>query len=444
MPPLMQLPEYKVNSLLDFSPLDRGIQQYKQDSERARRADVARTAGNALMSGDYKGAMGTALAGDRADLAGVAMQARAADSHEKDSDLKRQYMQIDRMGRIAAAAADDPNPANRQKAHAWLLSQHPGRDKLDPMYLDPNTGLKMLAAEAGQYKSELEKKMEVAKLGLMQAQTHQAYRKDEPEIFRIMKGAGIDPMSDEGRKIVMGKMGGESPANVREWQYYNQLGPDQQAAYRQMRRADKTVDTGTEFVNISNPAAPRIAKDVAGAASLKEQGKAQGQAAVELPAVLQRADDALATIEKLRSHPGREWGTGAAGFLPGIPGTAQKDFVELNEQAKGGAFLQAFQLLKGGGAITNIEGDKATKAIARLDRTQTKQGYMDALKDLEAVIRSGAERARAKAQGIAPQQQAPVPKAEIAPGVKVNSVEEAMALPPGTRFVTPDGREKIR
>lgn len=172
MPPLMQLPGYQIqNALLDFAPLNQGIDAYRQGQKDVRRAETAQNAGNALMAGDYKGAMGTALAGDRADIAGVAMQARAADSHEQDAALKRQYTQIDRMGRIAAAAADDPNPANRQKAHAWLISQHPGKDKLDPMYLDPNTGLKMLAAEAGQYKSELEKKMEAAKLGLIYAQT---------------------------------------------------------------------------------------------------------------------------------------------------------------------------------------------------------------------------------------------------------------------------------
>lgn len=274
------------------------------------------------------------------------------------------------------------------------------------------------------------------------AQINNLNRREEPEIARTLRVFGIDPMSDEGRRIGLSKMGGEAPASVREWNYYNGLNPEQQAAYRQMKRSDKTVDTGTEFVNISNPNATRIAKDVSGAASLKEQGKAQGQAAVELPAVLQRADDALATIEKLRTHPGREWGTGSIGIIPGIPGTHQKDFVELNEQAKGGAFLQAFQLLKGGGAITNIEGDKATKAIARLDRTQTREGYLSALKDLESVIVAGAERARAKARGGATVPQGP--QAKIAPAVQVKSVDEAMALQPGTRFMTPDGREKIR
>lgn len=208
----MQLPGYKINNaLLDFAPLNQGIDSYRQGQEASRRAEVARTAGNALMSGDYKGAMGTALAGDRADLAGVAIQARAADSHEQDAALKRQYMQIDRMGRIAAAAADDPNPDNRQKAHAWLISQHPGKDKLDPMYLDPNTGLKMLAAEAGQYKSELEKKMDAAKLGLVQAQIHQAYRKDEPDVVRTLRAAGIDPQSEHGRQLIMNSVKGGSP-----------------------------------------------------------------------------------------------------------------------------------------------------------------------------------------------------------------------------------------
>lgn len=208
----MQLPGYQIqNALLDFAPLNQGIDAYRQGQKDVRRAETAQNAGNALMAGDYKGAMGTALAGDRADIAGVAMQARAADSHEQDAALKRQYTQIDRMGRIAAAAADDPNPANRQKAHAWLISQHPGKDKLDPMYLDPNTGLKMLAAEAGQYKSELEKKMEAAKLGLVQAQTQASLRGNDPEIVRTMRAAGMDPKSAEGQQLIRNSIKGGGP-----------------------------------------------------------------------------------------------------------------------------------------------------------------------------------------------------------------------------------------
>lgn len=440
MPPLMQLPGYQVqNALLNYAPISEGLDTWRQGQEAVRRNDVAKASGNALMAGDYKGAMGTALAGDRADLAGLAMQAKSQASQEANHALDREHKMAIMYGGVAQQALQSKDPRVMQQAWQRMVSSHPEfAAKVQQFGVDPNdhaAGLNFVMAQAAGYRDPQDR-------ALKQAQINNLNRREEPEIARTLKAFGIDPMSDEGRRIGLSKMGGEAPASVREWNYYNGLNPEQQAAYRQMKRSDKTVDTGTEFVNISNPNAPRIAKDVSGAASLKEQGKAQGQAAVELPAVLQRADDALATIEKLRTHPGREWGTGSTGIIPGIPGTHQKDFVELNEQAKGGAFLQAFQLLKGGGAITNIEGDKATKAIARLDRTQTREGYLSALKDLESVIVAGAERARAKARGGATVPQGP--QAKIAPAVQVKSVDEAMALQPGTRFMTPDGREKIR
>ena len=195
------------------------------------------------------------------------------------------------------------------------------------------------------------------------------------------------------------------------------------------------MDAGTHFVLIdpvTRQPISTIPKDLAGTESAKTQGKAQGQAVIDLPGAIARSEEALATIEKLRSHPGKDWGTGSTGWLPGIPGTQQKDFVELNEQAKGGAFMQAFQMLKGGGAITNIEGDKATKAIARLDRSQSKRGYDAALADLEAVVKSGMERARQRAQ------------ASSAPASNNQQPYAARVQPQQPRTVPPEAVDRLK
>lgn len=161
-------------------------------------------------------------------------------------------------------------------------------------------------------------------------------------------------------------------------------------------------DTGTGYQGINritNQPQSFIPKDVAGAAAQKEIGEAQGQAQADLPRQTDNANAALQTIEAIRSHPGRGFGTGSTGILPGVPGTQQRDFIALVDQAKGKAFLEAFNSLKGGGAITEMEGKKATDAIARLDRTQSETGFLKALDDLEAVIRSGVARAQKKAGG---------------------------------------------
>jgi hypothetical protein len=158
--------------------------------------------------------------------------------------------------------------------------------------------------------------------------------------------------------------------------------------------------TGTEIIDKATGLPIRnVAKDVRGAASQKTQGEAQGTAVAALPTIESNANRAIDTINKIRNHPGKQYGLGAAGVLPGVPGTQQKGFVTLVDQAKGQTFLEAFNSLRGGGAITESEGKKATEAFARLDRAQTAEDFDAGLADLEAVIKEGVRVARVKAGG---------------------------------------------
>lgn len=153
-------------------------------------------------------------------------------------------------------------------------------------------------------------------------------------------------------------------------------------------------------------------------AAAEERGRAIGKtqgANAPNPAAAQKADEALRIIEKTKSHPGRSWGTGVTGVIPGIPGTSQRDFVALVDQIKGKAFLEAFESLKGGGQITEAEGKKASDAIARLDRGQTGAGFLEALADLEHVIKVG----RARARG----EPAPAQPAATTPGDSSREIE---------------------
>lgn len=130
---------------------------------------------------------------------------------------------------------------------------------------------------------------------------------------------------------------------------------------------------------------------------LAAENTAQG--AIDLPKVLSAAQNSLGIIKQIREHPGRRLGTGATAYLPGIGGTAQKDFIDLVEQAKGGAFLTALESLKGSGQVTVIEGDKGTAAIARMNRAQSEEGFLKALDDYEAVINAAVSRATERAGG---------------------------------------------
>jgi hypothetical protein len=159
-------------------------------------------------------------------------------------------------------------------------------------------------------------------------------------------------------------------------------------------------DLGTSVVGVQplgGQSQVVLPKDVAGQASQQEQGQLEGAAIANMPSVLGKAEQAKKLIEDIRNDPAREAGTGISSLLNVVPGTRAFDFKQKVLQLQGQSFLSAFESLKGGGQITQIEGEKATQAIARLNTAQTEEGFLKALKDLEDVIDSGIARAKEKA-----------------------------------------------
>jgi hypothetical protein len=113
--------------------------------------------------------------------------------------------------------------------------------------------------------------------------------------------------------------------------------------------------------------------------------------------------------------PGFEDVIGAT-WRPGfrfIPGTAAADFDAKQKQIEGGTFLEAFERLKGGGQITQPEGEKATRAISRMERSVSEVAYVEAARELENIIRTALKRAEdryARLQGQKPAAQTGAPK----------------------------------
>lgn len=162
------------------------------------------------------------------------------------------------------------------------------------------------------------------------------------------------------------------------------------------------VDLGTAWgiLDRSGNVVSTIPKDVAGAASQTEVGKAQGEAQAGLTDAEATADEMLQSIELLKNHPGRETATGLSGTLDPrnyLPGTNAKNFEVARQQLLGQTFLQAYQKLRGGGQITEVEGAKAEAAIGRLSTAQGDAAFLKALNDLEDVVKAAKARARLKA-----------------------------------------------
>jgi hypothetical protein len=105
-----------------------------------------------------------------------------------------------------------------------------------------------------------------------------------------------------------------------------------------------------------------------------------------------------------KPHPGFENAVGAT-WLPGarfVPGTDAASFQALQDQVEGTAFLSAFEALKGGGAISEKEGAKATAARLRMTLAQDEKEYVKAAREFQEVVRVGVQNAQRKAGGVAP------------------------------------------
>lgn len=139
------------------------------------------------------------------------------------------------------------------------------------------------------------------------------------------------------------------------------------------------------------PGGPADAKKLAA----DEKARAGAQKATDF------ADMGLGVIDQLIASPGLGAITGLRSKIPAIPGTDAAKANALAEQLEGQAFLQAFQSLKGGGAITETEGRKASAAIARLNRSQRKPDYIEALQELRGILQETKQRAESKVGGSA-------------------------------------------
>lgn len=137
----------------------------------------------------------------------------------------------------------------------------------------------------------------------------------------------------------------------------------------------------------------------------KVEGEALGEGRTELAGSLMKAQQSVDLIDQMLQHPGRATATGLSGTLDPrnyIAGTDATDFNVMRRQLEGKAFLEAFESLKGGGQITEIEGQKATEAIARLNTAQSDEAYVRALMELRSILMQGMRRSEQRAGAPAP------------------------------------------
>jgi hypothetical protein len=91
-----------------------------------------------------------------------------------------------------------------------------------------------------------------------------------------------------------------------------------------------------------------------------------------------------------RPMAGFEQAVGAS-IIPGarfVPGSSARNFNAYHDQAVGTAFMQAFETLKGGGQITEKEGEKATAALNRMNLAVDEKEYIKAAREFQTEVKS--------------------------------------------------------
>lgn len=165
------------------------------------------------------------------------------------------------------------------------------------------------------------------------------------------------------------------------------------------------IDLGTSWGIVDKRTGQMVGtqpKDVAGKEAAEKVGQARGTAQA---ALANGADiDAEETKKKIDQFINSKGFNEVFGQLdqyrPKWSHSDQgADALARYEQLTGVSFLSAYQMLKGGGAITDIEGQKAGAAMARLNRAQGEAEAKQALIDFKEAVDTGLRKLKRAANG---------------------------------------------
>jgi len=123
-------------------------------------------------------------------------------------------------------------------------------------------------------------------------------------------------------------------------------------------------------------------------------------AQLDLPKVESDATYLTGVIDKVLEHPSFGDVVGAPSLEKAtqfIPGTPESDFRQLQKQVEGKTFMTAYETLKGGGQITELEGNKATESLHRMKTASSEEGYIEAATEFKAELQRMVQLKRVRA-----------------------------------------------
>jgi hypothetical protein len=335
---------------------------------------------------------GAAFEKSRAELAKERAQTGKTTAETEKIDFETKNKKLDFMGQAFGHVRNNPTPQAAAMALKYLVTngvidEAQAEEQLAIVAQDPSpANIKALAD---------------------QAFTAVLSAKDQLSSFQMQslggktRVLGINPVTGEAT-VAPGSEGvmTATPGEVLSAQTQRR-GQDITASTA-LRGQDLT--NARELQKIENEKGKNSPEAIAMRAKMTEQGKAEAKFEADAPQAIATAKTGLTKIDELLKHPGLAPAVGAGGLgtlgIPGIakyiPGTDAADFKARLDEVLGGAFMQAYKDLKGGGQITEIEGIKATSAITRMSTSQSEKEFIKAAKEFSDVVKEGIKRAEAR------------------------------------------------
>lgn len=205
---------------------------------------------------------------------------------------------------------------------------------------------------------------------------------------------------------------GMTPSAVREYEFWKKLPDKQKEDYLTVKRTQKFLDVGGGFVAPSQ-VDPTSTRDVA-LKGLKPseqvdylvkkkedqlKAAAQTKAKLSLSKSQIQYDKSKELISGVLDHKGLEESFGLSSYAPVIRGTERAGFESKLNQLKNTVFITNREALKGGGSITDYEGDKAEESELRASSAQSAEEFREAMKDYEYWVDRGFSQLKRASEG---------------------------------------------
>ena len=295
------------------------------------------------------------------------------------------------LGRAGNAMHQLHNSSGWQDAMSINRGENPAQNRLIREQIKTSQQARETAAMQAKYRKALDEKMS---------------RGEKVSPMEAMR-AGMSPPE---YKMLNPTAGVTNPSAVREFEYFKKLDEAGKKEFLAVKRAQQIKDFGGyhgtvapsgEVTNIGDKTLkPEQELDyIEKSSAAGERGTATGEAQATAREDIAKSEQFVDLIDKAINHPGRKAATGLSSILNPVamPGGERKDFLVLGEQLQGKNFLEAYQSLKGGGQITEVEGNKAQQAQARLNAAQSEEEYLVALNEMKMLIAERVDLIRNKA-----------------------------------------------